>query len=191
MRRWWPRMTTSTIHYLDRFGRVVCLRTADVGPHVAYSEWPEHVTCGAACRTSARADLIIADRERVAWSRPRTVRVGPLGASVRINVEGTLAMIHLDQVPAVLTLEDVDRLEALAGQVRERAHLLVARQRHRERYATPGAPDDPEHCQHNAARARDGAFTCWTCGGSWPATPEGIAAAAQAATAGVPEEVAS
>lgn len=182
-------MTTSVVHYVDRYRRIPCTREAyDEGVsrvlRKAATEWPEHVTCGGECAKSAKADLIIADRERVAWTRTRTVTAGPLGAEVRLNVSGGLALVYLDQVPTLLTVEDMDHLEALAARVRERANLLLARQRHRRRYAAPGAPPDPEHCQHHAARARGERFTCWTCGGEWPATPEGIAAAARESVTG-------
>lgn len=177
---------TSTVHYVDRHGRVTCLRrrhdseSASIGP---VTEWPEYVTCAGACATAAKADLIIADRERAAWTRPREIRDVPLGAEVRLNADGTLAMIALDLVPAVLTLEDLDRLEQLVARARERAQLLLARQRHRQRYAKPGAPPDPEHCQHHGMRkSSSGRLVCWTCAGEWDATTEGIAQAAAAST---------
>ena len=176
---------TSVVHYLDRHGRVVCFRSGDVAPNVPVTEWPEHVTCSGACGTSAKADLIVADRERAAWTRPRTVRVGNLSVEVRLNAEGTFALVALELVPHVLLVEDMDRLERLAALARDRANVLLARQRHRQRYARPGAPPDPEFCQHNGMRkSSTGRLVCWTCSGEWDPTPEGIAAAAQASVNG-------
>lgn len=185
-------MATSVVHYLIRWpealaasdARIRCRpRDPNSAQGVLATEWAEHVTCSAQCGTQARADLIIADRARVAWRGPRVVAAEPLAIEIEFNETTGLGMFRI-VAPALLTSDDLDSLLRLMTLAEERARLLVSRAEHLIRYTKPGAPADPEHCQHHAARARGERFTCWTCGGEWPATPEGIAAAARASVTG-------
>lgn len=176
---------TGVVH-LETAGVIYCRRREppDAVSGLVASEWPERVSCSAACGTEAKAELILADRERVAWHRPRTITAGPLFASLEVTPDGRTAFASF-AVPALLSRDDLRALEDLTRRAAERADLLVARQRHRDRYARPGAPDDPEHCQHAAIRgAPGGQMHCWTCDGRWEMTAEGIAQAAAAATNG-------
>jgi len=178
-------MTASVVH-LDTGGVPYCRRREppDALTGLVSSEWPEHVTCNAACAQEAKTRLILADRERVAWNRSRTIIAGPLSAFLRVTNTGDVFAEYA--LPALLSRDDLRTLEALTSRAAERADLLVARQRHRERYARPGAPDDPEACQHAAIRgAPGGQMHCWTCDGRWQMTAEGIAQAANAAAEGV------
>lgn len=176
-------MTSSVVH-LETGGVPYCRRREppDTLTGLVSSEWPEHVTCNAACAQEAKARLILADRERVAWGRPRTLSAGVLSTSIKVN--GTAMFVSL-AAPVLLSRDDLRALEELTRRTAERVDLLAARQGHRERYARPGAPDDPEACQHAAIRAAPGGqMHCWTCDGRWEMTAEGIAAAAAATEGG-------
>lgn len=180
-------MASEVVH-LMKDGRAWCRRREPEQPrNLVLSEWPENVTCNAACREQAKAMLILADRARVAWGKPRGMPAGPHMAMTVRSREATPQnpsplYATLDYHPWLMTLLDLEALAQLARRVEERISLMEERQEHRARYAVPGAPPDPEACQHHAVKQSGEHFHCWTCDGQWPATPEGIAEATAAAT---------
>lgn len=187
-------MTTQPVHFLTKSGRIACqahLPAEQFGAREA-TTWPERVTCQVGdCKSRAKADLIIADRQRVAWWQRGELRVGPFVAhsfEVVIN-DGACDVDVVIEVdgggPRTVRSNELFSIDVFYQQVRELCMLIRGRYEHRQRYAVEGAPPDPDTCQHNAARpvVTDGVerIECWTCRGNWAADGEGIAEAARAA----------
>lgn len=181
-------MTAAIVAHLLEHGRIPCRnrRPEEVEKAIEVTEWPEYVTCNASCGRRAKEEMIRADRQRVALASSGRLAIDGLEAAVSVSVSGRASLIEVLGIDALdgsvdLTLAESRALRRLLERAEERGELMLGRLEHIKRYSAPGAPPDPTYCQHAAIRPHLEHFTCWTCGGSWPATEAGIAEAAAAA----------
>lgn len=181
-------MTAVVVVHLLENGRIPCRnrRPEEVEKAIEVTEWPEYVTCNASCGRRAKEEMIRADRQRVAVASSGRLTMGLDGIEAVVSVVGQSSRIEVLALDASagsvdLTLAESRALRRLLERAEGRGELMLGRIEHIKRYEAPGAPADPTFCQHAAIRAHLEHFTCWTCGGSWPATEDGIRQAAEAA----------